>query len=69
MQPRVVCRAGGRSLGIGAGGVLWIDNTGGRATQTSAGWDGDKTVWLGDGSMDCKWDVVQDKVCKRSAPK
>lgn len=75
--------------------MLWIDNTGGRATQTSSGWDAEKMVWLGDGSMDGKkitardtfirkgadlqhlgemqldgkWGVVQDEVCKRSAPK
>ena len=29
--------------------MLWVDNTGGWAQETSAGWEGDTIVWSGDG--------------------
>jgi hypothetical protein len=29
--------------------MLWVDNSGGWAQETSAGWDGDTMVWTGDG--------------------
>ena len=31
--------------------MLWMDNMGGYAQQTSPGWDGDKVVYTGEGSM------------------
>jgi hypothetical protein len=47
--------------------MLWIDNTGGRATQTSPGWDGEKMVWLGDGSMDGKKITARDTFTRKGA--
>lgn len=47
--------------------MLWIDNTGGRATQTSTGWDADKMVWLGDGSVDGKKVTARDTFVKKGA--
>ncbi|PYQ23041.1 MAG: hypothetical protein DMF81_10035 [Acidobacteria bacterium] len=31
--------------------MLWVDNMGGWATETSSGWDGDKIVYTGEGVM------------------
>ena len=47
--------------------MLWIDNTGGRATQTSSGWEGDKMVWLGDGSMEGKKIAARDTFTRKGA--
>jgi hypothetical protein len=47
--------------------MLWIDNTGGRASQTSSGWEGDKMVWLGDGSMDGKKIAARDTFARKGA--
>lgn len=45
--------------------MLWIDNTGGRSTQTSSGWEGDKMVWLGDGVMDGKKLAARDTFTRK----
>jgi hypothetical protein len=47
--------------------MLWIDNSGGRATQTSSGWDGDKMVWLGDGTMEGKKIAARDTFTRTGA--
>lgn len=47
--------------------MLWVDNAGGWATQTSAGWEGDKMVWLGDGSMSGKKVTARDTFTKKGA--
>jgi len=31
--------------------LLWVDNYGGWATETTRGWDGDKIVWEGEGTL------------------
>jgi len=31
--------------------LLWVDNTGGWSQETATGWEGDKLVFSGDGSM------------------
>ncbi len=45
--------------------MLWIDNTGGRATQTASGWDADKMVWQGEGSMDGKKMTSRDTFARK----
>src|SRR6185369_8425303 len=45
--------------------TIWVDNLGGWASQTSPGWDGDKMVWLGDGSMAGKKLVSRDTFTKK----
>lgn len=47
--------------------MFWIDNTGGRATQTSPGWEGDKMVWLGEGSVDGKKVGARDTFTRKGA--
>ena len=47
--------------------MLWVDNFGGWAMQTSAGWEGDKQVWLGDGSMMGKKVSARDTFTKKGA--
>jgi hypothetical protein len=47
--------------------MLWIDNTAGRATQTSSGWEADKMVWLGDGSMEGKKTTAGDTFTRKAA--
>ena len=47
--------------------MLWVDNTGGWATQTSSGWEGEKMVWLGDGSMGDKKIMARDTFTKKGA--
>jgi len=47
--------------------MLWVDNTGGWATQSSSGWEGDKMVWLGDGSMGGKKITGRDTFTKKGA--
>ncbi|MBL8344954.1 MAG: DUF1579 family protein [Rubrivivax sp.] len=45
--------------------MLWVDNTGGRATQTASGWDTDKMVWQGEGSMDGKKMTSRDTFTRK----
>ena len=47
--------------------MLWIDNTGGRATQAASGWDTDKMVWLGEGSMEGKKIASRDTFTRKGA--
>jgi hypothetical protein len=47
--------------------MIFVDNTGGSATQTSPGWEGDKMVWLGDGSMAGKKISARDTFTKKGA--
>jgi hypothetical protein len=47
--------------------MLWVDNLGGWATQTSPGWVGDKMVWLGSGSMAGKKVTARDTFTKKGA--
>lgn len=47
--------------------MLWIDNTGGRATQTAAGWEADKMVWSGEGLMEGQKIVSRDTFTRRGA--
>jgi len=39
--------------------MLWVDSTGGWARHSSSGWEVERMVWLGDGSMGGKRVVVQ----------
>jgi hypothetical protein len=47
--------------------MLWIDNTGGRATQASSGWEGDRMVWLGEASVDGKKVGARDTFTRKGA--
>jgi hypothetical protein len=47
--------------------MLWVDNTGGWAKQTSSGWELEKMVWLGDGSMGDKTIAARDTFTKKGA--
>lgn len=47
--------------------MIFVDNTGGSATQTSPGWEGDTMVWLGDGSMGGKKISARDTFTKKGA--
>ena len=47
--------------------MLFVDNTGGWATQTSSGWAGDRMVWLGDGSMGGQKISARDTFTKKGA--
>jgi hypothetical protein len=47
--------------------MLWVDNFGGWSSQTSSGWDGDKMVWLGSGSMAGKKVDARDTFAKKGA--
>jgi hypothetical protein len=45
--------------------IVWVDNSGGWAAQYSPGWEGDKMVWLGDGSMGGKKISARDTFTKK----
>jgi hypothetical protein len=47
--------------------MIWVDNLGGFATQSSPGWDGSKMVWLGDGTMAGQKIVARDTFTKQGA--
>ncbi|MGB8325979.1 MAG: DUF1579 family protein [Steroidobacteraceae bacterium] len=47
--------------------MLWVDNTGGWAMQSSSGWEGEKMVWLGDGSMGGKKITGRDTFTRQEA--
>jgi hypothetical protein len=47
--------------------MIWVDNLGGWATQTSPGWEADKMVWLGDGTMTGKKVGARDTFTKKGA--
>jgi hypothetical protein len=47
--------------------MIFVDNTGGWAAQTASGWEGDKMVWLGDGSMGGKKITARDTFTKKGA--
>jgi hypothetical protein len=47
--------------------MIFVDNTGGWATQSSSGWEGDKMVWLGDGAMGGKKISARDTFSKKGA--
>jgi hypothetical protein len=47
--------------------MIWVDNLGGYATQTSPGWEGDKMVWLGDGAMNGQKLTARDTFTKEGA--
>jgi len=46
---------------------IWVDNLGGWAKQTSSGWDGDKMVWLGEGTLAGKTIGARDTFTKKGA--
>jgi Protein of unknown function (DUF1579) len=45
--------------------LLWVDNYGGWATETSRGWDGDKRVYEGEGVMGGQKMPVRDTFVKK----
>jgi hypothetical protein len=47
--------------------MLWVDNTGGWAMESSSGWEGEKMAWLGDGSMGGKKIKGRDTFTKKGA--
>jgi hypothetical protein len=47
--------------------LLWVDNYGGWATETSPGWNGDKKVYEGEGAMGGKMLPVRDTFVKQGA--
>ena len=46
--------------------TIWVDNLGSWAKQTSTGWEADKMVWLGDGTMAGKAVVARDTFTKKT---
>jgi hypothetical protein len=47
--------------------MLWVDNTGGWATESSSGWQGEEMVWLGGVSMGGKKITGRDAFTKKGA--
>jgi hypothetical protein len=47
--------------------LLWVDNMGGWAKQTSIGWEGDKMIWMGEGSMNGQKLSARDTFTKQGA--
>jgi hypothetical protein len=47
--------------------MLWVDNSSGWAAQTSTGWEGDRMVFTGDGSMGGKKLTARDTFTKKGA--
>jgi hypothetical protein len=45
--------------------LLWVDNYGGWATETSRGWDGDQRVYEGEGAMGGRKMPVRDTFVKK----
>jgi hypothetical protein len=47
--------------------ILWTDNTGGWAAQTSSGWEQDRMIWVGEGSMSGGKVSARDTFTKQGA--